>query len=182
MKDARADVRSSPIEGETDSPITRAAARASLTREAMSQSQEPTSGVPASEPLLARLTERWFATRPNGNASDPSIGREGMGSAPGGREAEAIHPLSPSPRSLPVLLQEALQSSRPGGPSILQWTTPIMDATTSMGNGAVPVANNTIHLTVQPPPSLEALDPDELADLLGRILRREARRYGIPMV
>jgi hypothetical protein len=47
--------------------------------------------------------------------------------------------------------------------------------------GVVPAANNTIHLTVQPPPTLDAMDPDDLADLLDRILRREARRHGIPL-
>ena len=47
---------------------------------------------------------------------------------------------------------------------------------------ATPTAQNTIHLTVQAPPVVGALDADELADLLDRILRREAQRHGIPLL
>jgi len=134
--------------------------------------------------LLAQLTERWFAARQTNTAPGRPSGLPAPElSPPGPGMARSPHAHTrPSPRGIISSLEEALQPSEPGDPTTWQWISPIAGAAAPGANGAVPVASNTIHLTVQPPPSLETLDPDELADLLGQILRREARRYGIPMV
>ncbi len=133
--------------------------------------------------LLAQLTERWFAARQTNAASRASASSSIPESSPS--DPSIARPLQvnmqPSPQGIASSLEEALQPSEPDDPTTWQWTTPVTGAAAPGTNGAMPIASNTIHLTVQPPPSLETLDPDELADLLGRILRREARRYGIPI-
>ncbi|HEY64199.1 MAG TPA: hypothetical protein G4O02_06465 [Caldilineae bacterium] len=147
--------------------------------------QHPVSSMPSADfHLLAQLTERWFAARQTETPPNRLAGPSGPGLPPPGPSIAKPPQASTQPPSQVIAssLEEALQPSGPGDPATWQWISPIAGSAAPGANGAVPVASNTIYLTVQPPLSLETLDPDELADLLGQILRREARRYGIPMM
>jgi hypothetical protein len=140
---------------------------------------------PPAAALLSRLTDRWYAARAGlDTPHQPSeVGRMAVGvQSPHAIAMELQGPLNDETEVLSNAsrqLKEPVSNPMPGyGQAIvleggertahMQWITP--------------VAHNTIHLTVQPPPLVNALDPDELADLLDRILRQEARRHGISLM
>lgn len=123
---------------------------------------------PQATDLLTRLTTRWWEAHKRG------------GAAPSTRSATSAAALAEEPGA-----PEQAYASRPlehaAFPSALAGAgrTSLEDAP---AQGTAPAVQNTIHLTVQPPPGTGALDADELAELLDRILRREAQRHGIPLL
>lgn len=123
---------------------------------------------PQAVDLLTRLTTRWWEAHKGGDAAPPTrsaTNAAALTEEPGARgQAHASRWLggSASPTA-PAGIERTAMESAPA-------------------QGTVPAVQNTIHLTVQPPPGVEAFDADELAELLGRILRREAQRHGIPLL
>lgn len=123
---------------------------------------------PQAVDLLTRLTTRWWQAHKGGDAASPS------------QPATSAAALTEEPGAQ----GQAHAGRRLGGPGFPAAPTAV--ERTSMqdasAQGTAPAVQNTIHLTVQPPPGVEAFDADELADLLDRILRREAQRHGIPLL
>lgn len=139
---------------------------------------------PPATGLLCRLADRWFAVHPGLSAPHP-LGTLGE-AAFSPRDANVAYNLSGSHHEA---RDNALWPPFPfKGPA---QSDPISDhgqAAALAGDGhtahmrwITPIAYNIIHLTVPSPPLADALDPDDLAELLDRILRQEARRYGIPL-
>lgn len=118
--------------------------------------------------LLTRLTTRWWEAHKRGGAApstQSATSAAALAEEPGTPgQAYASRPLEHA--AFPSALAGAGRTSLEDAPA----------------QGTAPAVQNTIHLTVQPPPGAGALDADELAELLDRILRREAQRHGIPLL
>ena len=133
-------------------------------------------GAPAPQAvdLLTRLTARWWEAQ-RGASPAPPARPAATAVAPGSQASQATNPGREEPMFAgrpPASEERSPTTADPGWPvaeeAHVRWATP--------------TAQNTIHLTVQAPPVVGALDADELADLLDRILRREAQRHGIPLL
>ncbi len=125
-------------------------------------------GEPAPQPadLLTRLTTRWWEAH-KGEGGVPSTGSATSATARADElGAQGYASRAPTRAAFSAAPAEVERTSTEDAPA--PW--------------AAPAVQNTIHLTVQPPPGAGAFDADELADLLDRILRREAQRHGIPLL
>jgi hypothetical protein len=177
-------------QGATESPLPGAGSRAPH-----AGPDPPDTPSPAAD-LLARLTERWFVARPPiESAAQPVVERTGAPRRPdqaGAATGHAAHagagPERTGRHEQPqgwAVGPEHLRSDRVASSEHQPWTqlTGMRDEQgAAHAEWRTAAAYNTINLTVHPPPALEALDADDLADLLDRILRREARRHGISLL
>ncbi len=166
----------------------RSAAREAALETATGEQERARSSFPSAAGLLSRLTDRWFAVHPGPGAHHQphAPGEAALGPRDAGVTAVEPHGQPGSdqgaPGSSPSLPLPSRGPVQPGlAPDRGQAVALEGDGHTAHMRWITPIAHNTIHLTVQSPPLADALDPDDLAELLDRILRQEARRYGISL-
>ncbi|MCS7220696.1 MAG: hypothetical protein RML36_09205 [Anaerolineae bacterium] len=144
------------------------------------------SSFPTAAGLLSRLADRWFAVHPGPSAPHQPHAPSEAASVPRNAGVTSVefhgqpgsdHRTPDRSLGLPLLPSGPARSSL--APELRQAVALEGDEHTAYMRWVTPIAYNTIHLTVQSPPLVDALDPDDLAELLDRILRQEARRYGI---